>query len=146
MRFACPILESLPSYAWVPLRVLAGLGMMTHGWPKLFEPGRWERFVDSVERMGFPVPEFFAAAAALSELIGGALLALGLATRPAAAFILITMTVAAFWRHAGDPFAERELALLYLFVALGFLLYGGGRYSLDAWMAKRSRSKAKVGA
>jgi len=138
MRFSFPRLETLAPYGWVPLRVLAGLGMMTHGWPKLFEPGRWERFVGSVERMGFPLPELFAGLAALSELVGGLLLAVGMFTRPAAFFILITMLVAAFIRHAGDPFAERELALLYAAVALGFLLQGGGKLSLEAgWRARR---------
>jgi uncharacterized membrane protein YphA (DoxX/SURF4 family) len=41
------------------------------------------------------------------------------------------MAVAVVIRHAGDPFGNRELALLYGVIALLFLLAGPGRYSVD---------------
>jgi putative oxidoreductase len=88
--------------------------------------------------MGFPLPALFAWAAALSESLGGLLLAVGLLTRPAAFFILVTMFVAAFIRQAGDPFLERELALLYGAVAIQFLLVGSGRFGLDAFFRSRA--------
>lgn len=87
--------------------------------------------------MGFPLPALFAWAAALSELGGGLLLAIGLLTRPAALTVLITMLVAAFVRNAGAPFGDRELALLYGIAALLFLLAGAGRYSLDAQLRRK---------
>ena len=54
-----------------------------------------------------------------------------LLTRPAALFVVITMAVAAFIRQAGDPFAERELALVYGTAAGMLLPTGAGRYSID---------------
>ncbi len=84
------------------LRVLAGLGIATHGYGKLFTEGRMEGFVEMVGGMGFPLPVLFAWLAALSELLGGLLLAAGLFTRYAAFFVFGTMTVAAFIAHAGE--------------------------------------------
>jgi putative oxidoreductase len=49
------------------------------------------------------------------------------------------MLAAAFLRHAADPFARKELALLYGFVALMFLLIGSGRYGIDALLRYRKK-------
>lgn len=112
------------------LRVFAGLSLaLAHGLGKT-PPG--EKFVAGVAELGFPAPGLFAWAAALAELGGGLLVAAGLATRPAAAMAGFTMVVAAFGRHAADPYAKKEMALLYLGIMLAFVLMGGGRFSLDA--------------
>ncbi len=115
-------------------RVGIGLAMAWHGFPKVF--GGIESFAKTVDSMGFPMPLFFAWAAALSEFLGGLLLAAGIFTRWAAFFIFCTMTVAAFILKADASFAERELALLYWLVCIGFMLMGGGRYQLDRWWRK----------
>lgn len=112
---------------------------LAHGLGKL-PPS--ESFLAGVVEMGFPAAPAFAWAAGLSETIGGLLLAIGLLTRPAAFFVLLTMMVAAFVRQAGDPFLERELALLYGFVALLFLLGGPGRLSVDSGLQRRKRRSA----
>jgi putative oxidoreductase len=112
------------------LRLLAGPALaFAHGVNKL-PPS--DRFVAGVVEMGFPAPAFFAWAAGFAEFGGGLLLALGLLTRPAAFLILFTMCVAWFVRQAGDPFTEREAAMLYGGVALLYLVAGAGRFSLDA--------------
>ncbi|MCG5541286.1 MULTISPECIES: DoxX family protein [unclassified Halorhodospira] len=124
------------------LRVGAGLMMAVgHGLPKI--PPH-EGFVGMVEGIGLPVPLFFAWLAGIAELIGGLLLAAGLLTRPAAAVILGTMLVAAFGVHfaAGDPlFAvdgpSAEMAVLYAFVALSFMLVGSGRLGVDHLVRER---------
>lgn len=51
-------------------------------------------------------------------------MALGLATRPAAFFAACTMFVAAFIRHATDPFSKKELALAYLVIFIALILTG----------------------
>lgn len=118
------------------LRVFAGLSLaLAHGIRKL-PPS--ERFAAGVVEMGFPLPELFAWAAGLSEFGGGLLLALGLLTRPASFFILVTMLVAGLIRESG-PYADRELALLFGAVAVLFLLAGSGRFGLDAWIERRRR-------
>lgn len=118
------------------LRLFVGLSLaFAHGLGKL-PPS--ERFLAGVEEMGFPFPVVFGWAAAVSEFGGGILIALGLLTRPAAFFVAVTMAVAAFIRQAGDPFGERELALLYGMVAVALLLTGAGRYAIDARLRGRT--------
>ncbi|HEX2187948.1 MAG TPA: DoxX family protein [Longimicrobiaceae bacterium] len=117
------------------LRVFAGLALaLAHGLGKL-PPS--PRFLATVQEMGFPAPHLFAWAAGVSELFGGLLVAVGLLTRPAATLALLTLLTAAVLRHAGDPFDEREKALLFAAVMLLFALAGPGRYSLDALLARR---------
>jgi len=116
------------------LRVFAGLSIMyAHGLQK-FPPSA--RFIEGTAEMGFPIPVLFAWAAALSEVVGGVLLALGLATRPAAFFIMCTVGTAAFVRHAADPYRMKELPLLFLATAFMFLCVGAGRFALDRLVKK----------
>lgn len=111
------------------LRVFVGLAMaLAHGWGKM-PPS--EMLIENIAGMGFPAPEFFSWCAALAEVAGGLLLAVGLLTRPAAAFMAITMLVAGLVVHAADPFRVKELAFLYLVISLFFMVRGAGRYSLD---------------
>lgn len=139
---------------------LAGLGLaLAHGMGKIerLATGQGARVVESVGKLGFPQPELFAWAAALSEFLGGILVALGLGTRVAASFAAFTMGVAAFARHRahehllvllglrqatpetlvawGDP----ELALLYLGAFLAIALLGPGRFALDALIGRRGK-------
>jgi putative oxidoreductase len=119
------------------LRLVAGLSLaIGHGLGK-FPPST--RFIESVSRLGFPEPEVFAWGAALAELVGGILLAAGLLTRPAALAIAFEMGTAAFRSHAGEPFGSKEKALLFMTIAVCFLLVGAGRYALDALVRRRGR-------
>jgi putative oxidoreductase len=112
------------------LRAFAGIALaLQHGINKL-PPS--QGFVTRIGGFGFPAPELFGWLSGLAEFGGGLLLAAGFMTRPVAAVIVINMTVAVVFGHAGDPFARRELPLLFLFVALMFAFVGAGRYSADA--------------
>ena len=123
------------------LRVFSGLSMaLAHGIGKI-PPS--ERFVQGTAAMGFPLPEFFAWMAGLSEFGGGLLVALGLGTRPAAIFVGCTMVVAGFIRHAPDPYGRKELALLFLAVMVMFALVGAGRYGLDALLRRRKNEEVQ---
>jgi putative oxidoreductase len=112
------------------LRLFIGGAMMTHGLPKMF--GGLPGFTAAVGGMGFPLPHLLAFLAAFAESFGALFLLLGLLTRPAAFLIACTMAVAALGVHGGEPFANQELAWLYFFPALLFLLKGAGTWSLDA--------------
>lgn len=111
------------------LRVLMGAGIAYHGWGKVFG-GHMAMFKEGVTKLGFPQPELFAWAAALSELAGGICVALGLGTRVAAFFVFCTMSVAAFLAHAQDPLKVRELALAYWAMSGALVLLGGGDITL----------------
>ncbi|MBI4397002.1 MAG: DoxX family protein [Elusimicrobia bacterium] len=112
------------------IRLLMGAGIAYHGYGKVFG-GRMDQFAEGVARMGFPAPEMFAWAAAVSELAGGLLIVLGFKTRAAASLVFVVMSVAAFVHHGQDPFKMKELALAYWTVSGALALTGGGRASLD---------------
>jgi len=70
------------------------------------------------------------------ELVGGALIAIGLLTGIAAFLASGEMAVAYFMAHAREGFwpilNHGETAVLYCFVFLYVASRGGGRYSVDA--------------
>ena len=55
----------------------------------------------------------------------------GFVTRFSAIPLSISMFVAGFIVHQNDPFATKELALIYLVIFIGFIFTGGGKYSVD---------------
>jgi putative oxidoreductase len=111
------------------LRLFAGLSMaLAHGLGKTKDPSG---VISGAANLGFPAPTFFGWMAAISEFFGGLLLAIGLATRPAAFLIACTMFTAGFLQHASDEYRRKELAFLYLAVAIMFMLTGAGRFSVD---------------
>jgi putative oxidoreductase len=122
------------------LRIVAGLAMMHHGWPKIQNPTAW---------MGAEatVPGILQAAAAASEFAGGFLWIVGLLTPLASLFIAGTMATAAGMVHIsqGHPFVgspgspSYELAAIYLSIAIQLLLAGPGKLSLDALLFGRKR-------
>lgn len=122
------------------LRVLTGAGLITHGYPKLFQGGV-SGLTQMVSSMGFPRPEIFAWAAALSEFAGGVFIILGLYTRFASLMVFITMSVAAFLAHKHDPLKIRELALAYWALSGALLLMGGGSYALSMKIGKGKAAK-----
>lgn len=115
------------------LRVFIGAALMTHGIPKMF--GGLSGFTEGVAGMGIPFPQVLAFLAAFAESFGALFLLLGLLTRPAAFMIVCTMGVAVFSAHGGQPFANQELAWLYLVPALMFMLKGAGKWSPDYFIS-----------
>ena len=114
------------------LRIFTGVAlMMAHGQGKVPPP---ESLITRAGELGFPVPTLFAWAAGLSEFVGGAFLALGLLTRVSSFFIACVMVTALIGIHRADPFQRQELAFLYFFIALAFLLKGAGDWSVDRYL------------
>jgi putative oxidoreductase len=114
------------------LRAFAGLSLsLAHGMAKLPPPAQ---FVAGVTNLGLPA--WSAWLSGFAEGICGLALAAGFMTRPAALVIVCNMSVASFMQHANDPYQIKELALLFLAVAVMFVFAGGGRFSIDRLVRK----------
>ena len=117
-------------------RVLTGgLMMFNHGLSK------WGKLT-SGEAIQFADPFGIGPAASLTltvfaEVACSALLMLGLFSRLATVPLIITMLVAIFSAHAGQPFQKMELALVYLLMLVTIFVFGPGRHSLDAVITRR---------
>jgi putative oxidoreductase len=120
-----------------------------HGMGKVIGEGRFgppPQFVEGLAKMNVPAPTVAAWCSALAEFVGGALLAIGLLTRPAALALTINMLVAAFVAHASAPWFStgtgpaKEPALLFLVPFVALLMTGPGRYSIDRLIAGAGRA------
>ena len=131
-------LEALGT-AWAPrllgvLRFMTGLMLLQHGLGKIFK---------------FPVIPAFTkldlgsmpGIAGFFELIGGALLVVGLFSRPAAFIVSGMCAVGYFTVHAQRGFYPilngGELIALYCFVFLYIAAAGAGPWSIDATMRRK---------
>lgn len=130
--FSVRMNEGLLSLWLLFFRIGISAMMLTHGLPKLTRllPGQEISFPDP---LGIGV--FLALLLAVfAEVICSLLIILGLGTRLAAIPLAITMAVAAFMVHAGDPFVRKELAFMYLLAYLTLLIAGPGKYSVDRYL------------
>jgi len=128
------------THTWItlPLRIALGIIFIAHGAQKVF--GAWGgpgigKFTAASAPFGFMRPGWlWLGMAAIAELVGGALVLLGLLTRAGAFFLAITMLVAMFGVHwSGGLFLPRgiEYTVALLGMSLALLIAGGGRLSLD---------------
>lgn len=140
--------EGLAGLGHPLLRFACGALLVPHGWSKIvggavaqYDPtgalvGGTAGFM---AKMNFPIPEVLAWYIGLLELVGGALLAIGLLTRFVAIQVVGFMFVAAFVVHSGDWFwtsRGMEMPLLWLAVAIYLFVRGGGNLSVDRAMSK----------
>ncbi len=117
------------------LRIAAGSMMLTHGIPKIIN-------FSAIAASGkFPAvlgsPEFGLSLAIFAEAGMSLLLIAGFMSRLSTIPLIVTMLIAAFYAHAGDPFGAKEPALMYLSMYLAILLAGPGRFSADHYIGKK---------
>ena len=118
------------------LRIVVGLLFLEHGTQKFlaFPPGEMAGGGWALSHPGHY--------AGIIELVAGALIALGLFTRPAAFLASGTMAVAYWIAHAPqNPFPVNnsgDAAILYCFVFLYLVFAGPGPWSIDARLGRRT--------
>ena len=112
----------------------------------LFESGNLATFKDLFFNVSIPVSEGLASAAQLIQLIGGALMILGLFNSLSSFVLLATFCVLTFVSGTGRIVSENETTFLFALLSLFFLLTGAGRLSLDHLLTlNRSEDRAETG-
>ncbi len=123
---------TIAPYTLLLIRVMAGLSLAAHGYPKLF--GNTGAVAEFFEDAGFEPGMFWAIVVGLTEFVGGLCLAIGLGTRVVAIPILIfLLTAITYHRQFGFYWDIKgfEYPLFWSLVVLHFLVHGGGRFSVD---------------
>ncbi|MDX6444693.1 MAG: putative oxidoreductase [Blastocatellia bacterium] len=129
----------------VPLRLALGAIFIGHGAQKVlgsFNGPGWNKWISLSQFAPFPFMRptwLWLGAAAVGELVGGALLLLGLLTRVGAFLIACVMLVAIIGVHWPAFFAPAgmEFPLACLGGALALLIGGGGQASIDQKISRR---------
>nr|WP_318540879.1 DoxX family protein [Terribacillus saccharophilus] len=126
------------SIAILLIRILLGLTFIGHGLQKTvgwFGGNGWNKTVESFGNMKLKPPRLMAFSAALCEIGGGLLLALGLLT-PLASILIIAAMVAAIITVTGRngywiTNNGAEYNILIIMVSIAIIIVGPGIYSLD---------------
>jgi len=129
---------------WTPralavLRIVTAFLFLQHGTAKLFGVPHVAQF-DNLQLFSL------SGVAGILEVVGGALLLLGLFTRPTAFILSGEMAFAYFIAHASKgplllPILNRgELAVLYCFIFLFLSVAGAGAWSIDAATGRSRRA------
>lgn len=135
-------LDRLQPLALVVLRVVLGVIMIAHGYPKVTGLSHFEQTVS-----GLGLPAALAYFSAAAEFLGGILIVLGLATGFASLAVLIDLSVAIWkvhWKNGllGDKGYQFPLALAA--IAFALIFFGAGPAGLDSLRSgggiKKSRS------
>jgi len=120
--FVAPLYRSLEPYAYTLIRISAGAIFIPHGVQKLFLGGA---ATAALSPLGYGL--------GVLELVGGALLALGILTRPIALLLLLDVAAIIFanigkgwlWTRGGVQYHTFIFGML-----LAVLIGGAGRYAL----------------
>lgn len=141
MRF----LNSTPSpaqtnAALLVIRLVLGTVFIAHGAQKIFVFGM-SGVGAGFAQMGIPLGSALGPVVSVVELLGGAAILLGLFTRVAGVAIVGVMAGAIVFAHlAAGFFAPNgyEFPLMLLASAFALMIAGGGAYSMDAMLERRT--------
>lgn len=135
-------------WAPLPLRLILGIGLVYHGFPKLFSTEGRTGFVGMLTGIGVPAPELMSWVVGFVEFFGGLALIVGAFVAIVAALNIINMLVALFTVHLSHGFSFMnmtgmgpdgptfgmpgyEVNLLYIAGLLALIFGGAGAFSVD---------------
>ncbi|MCC8146418.1 MAG: DoxX family protein [Bacteroidales bacterium] len=122
-------------------RILFGIVLMTHGLEKLSNFSQLsESFPDPLgltSRVSLGLAIFGEVACSLAFVFG-------FLYRLVLIPMIFTMGVAFFIIHGGDPFADRELAFVYMVTYIILYFPGPGKYSVDYWLGRNLPKWLKI--
>ena len=124
-------LDRLQPLALLALRLVLGVIMIGHGYPKVF--GGLSHLVQMTRSLG--LPGWLAYFSAAAEFFGGIAVVLGLLTRLASLGILINMAVAIgkiHWKNGLLGNGGYEFPLALAAIAFALIFFGAGPIALDS--------------
>ena len=129
------------------VRLYWGIQFVGTGWGKVTHLDKITSFFTD---LGIPAPALNATFVSGLELIGGALLAVGLASRPIAFMMVVNMLVAyitadrealmSIFTDPGKFYGATPYT--FLFACLLVLIFGPGKYSVDALLSSKRGTPA----
>lgn len=125
------------------LRIYLGIALLIKGIQFLTNP---EQAASYMAMVSFAFFEFLSIhVVAMVHIAGGFLLAIGLLSRIAALIQVPILLGAVFFVHLQQGLFTKaqnlEFVILVLFLLLVFVVYGGGRFSVDYLMERRMRNQ-----
>ena len=124
-------------------RILIGVLFFMSGLSKLAAPAATQGYIASV---GLPAPVVAFAVAATVELVGSSLLVAGVRTRLVAVGMAVFTLATALTFHRNFADQNQMIHFMKNIAIMGGLLqvaaFGGGKFSVDAWLARRAAGPA----
>lgn len=121
------------------LRIVLGTVFIAHGWDKLMFTGLTET-TGQFSAWGVPQPQLSAWLVMATELLGGALLVVGLLTTFVAGLLALLMVAAIWFVHLGSGFFTAtcgfEFPAVLVAALVMIVVFGSGRVSLDGVLSK----------
>ncbi len=115
---------------------------IAHGWQKVFIDGMDGKTgtIATFERLHIPQPKISAWAAAICEMMGGAMLIAGLLTTAVAGLFVIYSALVLYFVHWSNGFfvteGGMEFMLLLVVSLMMIVVFGAGRASLDKALSR----------
>ena len=141
--------DSLQSVFLLAVRLYWGWQFIEDGWGKLHNLEKVTEFFTS---LGLPAPGLTATFIGGLELVGGILLAIGLGSRLIALLLtgnMLTAYITADREALSSVFSDPDkfyaaAPYTYLFASLIVLIFGPGKFSVDAWLTKKWKWKPAI--
>jgi putative oxidoreductase len=133
------IYPAATDWSYVLLRVVAGLMLITHVWPKLMA-GPAAIAANVMTRRGVEPALAAAYVAIIVEVLGAICITLGLFTRVVAALLVLEFLVIVKVHFTGGGWGNAtngaEYPFLWLIVYVYIMFRGGGPYSVDRLLGR----------
>ena len=124
------------------LRLVTGVIFIAHGWKKVFIDGMSgvTGTIATFDRLHIPQPKISAWAAASFEMLGGAMLIVGLLTTAVAGLFAIYSALVLYFVHWSNGFfvadGGMEFVMLLVVSLMMIVVFGAGRASLDRALSR----------
>jgi putative oxidoreductase len=139
--FALQVVERAAFLGPLIARLTLGVAFVSSGWGKIHN---LDKVTEFFTELGIPAPHVQAVFVSWVELVCGALVLLGLATRLASIPLICTMIVALITAKAEDLAGVSDLVgtieFTYIALSIWLTVSGAGALSLDRVLARRTAS------